>query len=48
MIWYFLAGVIVGVHLGLLLAPILRSWIYWQQERRWKDRDQSRDRARVS
>jgi hypothetical protein len=27
----FVAGVIIGVFLGLLLGPILRSWLAWRE-----------------
>ena len=30
MVAEFLAGVIVGVLIGLAIAPVLRSWILWQ------------------
>ncbi len=30
MVGQFLAGVIVGVLIGLALAPLLRSWISWR------------------
>jgi hypothetical protein len=36
---HFLTGVIVGLLLGLALAPFLRSWILWQQARAWDERD---------
>jgi hypothetical protein len=35
----FLAGVIVGVLIGLALAPLLRSWILWQMTKPWREKD---------
>jgi hypothetical protein len=29
----FLTGVIVGILIGLALAPLLRSWLLWQHAR---------------
>jgi hypothetical protein len=37
MVAEFLAGVIVGVLIGLTLAPVLRSWILWQMAKEWRD-----------
>jgi hypothetical protein len=44
MVAEFLAGLIVGVLLGLTLAPILRSWILWQVVRQWRDPPTDADR----
>ena len=38
---HFLTGVIVGLLLGLALAPFLRSWILWQQAKEWDERDKA-------
>lgn len=37
MVAQFLAGVIVGVLIGLALAPVLRSWISWQIAKTWSE-----------
>lgn len=42
----FLTGLIVGVLIGLAIAPVLQSWLVWQEARRWDDRDRDRDRER--
>jgi len=39
MVAEFLAGVIVGVLIGLTLAPVLRSWIVWQMMKQWREQD---------
>ncbi len=44
MIAHFLTGLLVGVLIGLAIAPILRSWILWQTVRAWDDRDDRADR----
>jgi hypothetical protein len=37
MVAQFLAGVIVGVLIGLAVAPLLRSWILWQIAKGWRE-----------
>lgn len=37
MVAEFLAGVIVGVLIGLAIAPLLRSWILWQTAKTLQD-----------
>jgi hypothetical protein len=39
----FLAGVIIGVLIGLTLAPVLRSWIAWQVATGWRARGVASD-----
>jgi F0F1-type ATP synthase assembly protein I len=39
MVAQFLAGVIVGVLLGLALMPFLRSWILWRRTNELAERD---------
>lgn len=41
MVGQFLAGVIVGILIGLTLAPLLRSWVLWQIAKTWRDREQT-------
>ncbi|MGH7859272.1 MAG: hypothetical protein ACREQY_18250 [Candidatus Binatia bacterium] len=38
MVGEFLVGLIVGVLLGLALAPLLRAWMLWQMASAWRDR----------
>jgi hypothetical protein len=40
----FLAGLIVGVLIGLALAPVLRAWILWQVFSQWRDPPTDADR----
>jgi hypothetical protein len=40
---YFLTGLIIGVLLGLAVAPFLRSWLMWHQARAWDERDRAAD-----
>jgi hypothetical protein len=37
MVGQFLAGIIVGVLIGLALAPLLRSWILWRMTESWRE-----------
>lgn len=48
MIGQFLAGLIVGVLLGLAIAPLLRAWILWQTAAAWRDEDHASDRRRAT
>lgn len=38
MVGEFFVGLIVGVLLGLALAPLLRAWMLWQMAGAWRDR----------
>lgn len=44
MVTEFLTGVIVGLLIGLALAPVLRSWIAWQMTKAWREREAPADR----
>jgi hypothetical protein len=48
MVGQFLAGVIVGVLIGLALAPVLRSWISWQVVKSWIEPASSRHDRRTT
>jgi hypothetical protein len=49
MVGQFLAGVIVGVLIGLALAPVLRSWILWQMTKPWREEgSHSRDSTSIA
>lgn len=39
---HFLTGVILGVLIGLAIAPFLRSWILWRQARELDERYRAR------
>jgi hypothetical protein len=38
----FVAGLLIGVFVGLLLGPVLRSWLAWQE---WVDASREADLA---
>jgi hypothetical protein len=44
----FLAGVLVGVLLGLAAAPFLRAWVSWKMTEVWRQSDEQSDvRTRI-
>lgn len=47
MVAEFLAGVIVGVLIGLAIAPVLRTWILWQTAKSMSRTSSSPDDASI-
>ncbi len=36
----FLTGILVGLLIGLAIAPLLRSWVLWHMLRTWREGDE--------